>query len=84
MTYEKRPTQENQILNYLLERKGERVEAYRMVYDLWILQYSARICWLRKKGHEIENKIEMKKNKLWYRVKAWFFRIIIKKGCKLK
>ena len=55
--YEKRTTQENEILNLLIERKGAGVFSYELAKThpegLGCLQYNARIFGLRKKGHKI-------------------------------
>lgn len=71
--YEERPTQEDRILNLLYENKWKYVSALDIVKSLWILQYSARIFWLRNKWFIIKNKVEMKKNFAWDSVKIGSF-----------
>jgi hypothetical protein len=60
--YEKRTTQENEILNLLIERRGAGVYSYELAQThpmgLGILQYNARIFGLRKKGFKIISDIK--------------------------
>ena len=58
--YQKRPTQENRILQLLREKGTQGVYVYELVtprpHGLGIAQYNARIYGLRKKGFNIVNK----------------------------
>ena len=61
--YQKRPTQEQRILDFLIERGEEGVFAWELTnVDIMrerggaTLQYNARIYGLRKKGYIIKNK----------------------------
>lgn len=54
--HEKRPTQEERILQLLRERGTQGVKSWEIPNDLHILQYNARIFGLRNKGHNIVNK----------------------------
>ena len=59
-TYEKRPTQENRILELLRERGDQGVYVYEFMTPtpdgLGIAQYGARLLGLRRKGFNIINK----------------------------
>ena len=61
MNYIKKPTQEQRILELLMERGSEGAKVYEFMMPrpqgLGIAQYNARIWGLRKKGHDIRNKI---------------------------
>jgi hypothetical protein len=52
--YQRRPNQEQRLLQVLRQAKGAWVEL-PTILDLRIAQYSARIHGLRKKGYQIEN-----------------------------
>ena len=58
--YEKRPTQEQRILDFLRERGKAGTYVYEFMtprpQGLGVAQYNARIFGLRKKGYVIENK----------------------------
>ena len=61
--YQKRPTQEQRILDFLRERGSDGVFAYELTNTNTmrerggaIMQYNARIFGLRQKGHKIINK----------------------------
>lgn len=68
-------TQEQKILDLLKKANWEWV-ALPKIIKLWISQYNARLYWLRKKWHLIENKIQfVKRNgKL---VKFSFYKLLI-------
>ncbi len=55
MTYQKKPTPEQRILELLRKRGKKGVYAWEITDDLKILQYNARIFGLRKKGYIIKN-----------------------------
>ena len=60
LTYHKKPTQEQRILQLLREKGNLGVYVYELVtprpQGLGIAQYNARIYGLREKGHNIVNK----------------------------
>jgi hypothetical protein len=60
--YEKRTTQESQILDLLTERRGSGVYAFELAEPkprgCGILQYNARIYGLRRRGHNIISDIK--------------------------
>lgn len=57
MSYIRKPTQEQRILDLLRERGDEGVAVYEFMmprpYGLGIAQYNARIYGLREKGHQV-------------------------------
>lgn len=59
-TYEKRPTQEQRILNLLRERGSQGAYVYEFMtpqpVGAGIAQYNSRVWSLRQKGYVIENK----------------------------
>lgn len=71
--YEHRPTQEQRILQMLYSARWEFVSSLSIVMELYILQYSARIWGLRKKGFNIKNEVETVTNQYGDKVKVWKF-----------
>lgn len=60
MAYQKRPTQEQRILDLLKERGGKGVAVWEFMLPrnqggLGVAQYNARVYSLRKKGYDIKN-----------------------------
>lgn len=60
--YKERPSQENQILEHLTDNANNWIPAINFM-NMGIMQYNARIWWLRKKWFKIINKTKKVKNK---------------------